>query len=620
MTDNKNGRSDSSLRLRKVAFVAMPFGIKPTGVKPANGPTEVNFDALWDRAISGALSTLGYLPIRADNQTGSMIVKDMLEQLVHADLVLADISIPNGNVYYEAGVRHAARERGCILLRADWANPLFDLAQITQLMYPGPPAEPTDADYERIEKALVRGVPSLCDSVGPVFELTQSRSPGDRSSGKLKEVYSEIFEFQRRLAEARLSATSGRKETLRALVKDNLLGQLPGYALRDLIPVVRDRLHWSELYDLIDSLPEKVRHEDPYFYEQQAHALSKLDRLQEAVALIETIIKTHGETPERLGTLGGRYRELARDERSRQKKRRFRGRAIDAYRRGMQLDLNQYYCAHKLLIALSERGRAADKAEAKKCAITVRAAIDRALSLDCGDEWIDATRATLAFFEGDVAEAQELIDAILDRGWSNWKLFSLARDLRSLLEHKEQQEAEALRDVLQDLTAELPVTQSRLMSEVMPLIRNSAREYEKFQPVHARPAKPGEIIVSKTGDGEETTNTAKTGDYVVKNLTAAGEEYLVGRDKMKQLYTAVEDIDERWKKYKPNGRILAIEIDDDLLDTINVGEDFFIIAPWGSEQLARAGDKLVSPLPKLNEIYRIARQEFDETYRPVAAE
>ncbi len=178
MTDNNNGRSNSSLRLRKVAFVAMPFGIKPTGVKPANGPTEVNFDALWERAISGALSTLGYLPIRADNQTGSMIVKDMLEQLLHADLVLADISIPNGNVYYEAGVRHAARERGCILLRADWANPLFDLAQITQLMYPGPPAEPADADYERIEKALVRGIPPLCDSVGPVFELTHSELTG----------------------------------------------------------------------------------------------------------------------------------------------------------------------------------------------------------------------------------------------------------------------------------------------------------------------------------------------------------------------------------------------------------------------------------------------------------
>ena len=105
----------------------------------------MDFDALWDKAISKALSTLEYLPIRADNQTGSMIIKDMLEQLVHADLVLADISIPNGNVYYEAGVRHAARERGCILLRADWANPLFDLAQITQLMYPGPPAEPASS-------------------------------------------------------------------------------------------------------------------------------------------------------------------------------------------------------------------------------------------------------------------------------------------------------------------------------------------------------------------------------------------------------------------------------------------------------------------------------------------
>ena len=48
---------------------------------------------------------------------------------------------------------------------------------------------------------------------------------------------------------------------------------------------------------------------------------------------------------------------------------------------------------------------------------------------------------------------------------------------------------------------------------------------------------------------------------------------------------------------------------------LNVGEEFYITAPWGSEQLAKEGDKFVAPLPDTNEIYRIARKEFDETYR-----
>ena len=112
--------------LKKIAFVAMPFRKKATGLPPGKGPSIVDFDALWEKAIFPALSDLDYLPIRADNQTGSVIIKDMLNQLVHADLVIADISIANANVYYETGVRHAARRHGCILISAEWASPLFD--------------------------------------------------------------------------------------------------------------------------------------------------------------------------------------------------------------------------------------------------------------------------------------------------------------------------------------------------------------------------------------------------------------------------------------------------------------------------------------------------------------
>ena len=73
MTDNE---------LKQVAFVAMPFGVKPTGLAPGRGPAEVDFDQLWDKALFPALAQLDYLPVRADNQVGSVIIKDMLEQLV----------------------------------------------------------------------------------------------------------------------------------------------------------------------------------------------------------------------------------------------------------------------------------------------------------------------------------------------------------------------------------------------------------------------------------------------------------------------------------------------------------------------------------------------------------
>ena len=77
----------------------------------------------------------------------------------------------------------------------------------------------------------------------------------------------------------------------------------------------------------------------------------------------------------------------------------------------------------------------------------------------------------------------------------------------------------------------------------------------------------------------------------------------------------VEDVDEEWKLYNPVGEVMGIEISRDLTTMLGAGEEFFIMAPWGSEQLAREGDMFVSPLPALDEVYRIARKEFDETYK-----
>jgi hypothetical protein len=41
----------------------------------------------------------------------------MLKRLYFADLVSADMTIPNGNVCYELGIRHAAPKTGRVCLR-----------------------------------------------------------------------------------------------------------------------------------------------------------------------------------------------------------------------------------------------------------------------------------------------------------------------------------------------------------------------------------------------------------------------------------------------------------------------------------------------------------------------
>src|ERR1035438_1503468 len=113
--------------------MVMPFGRRPTDRSEADVPAKVDFDILWFNVYRPVLQGLGYRPVRADADVGSLIIKEMLQRLVLGDIVVADLTLPNANVYYEVGVRHAARKTGCILTAADWAKPVFDLAQMRQV-------------------------------------------------------------------------------------------------------------------------------------------------------------------------------------------------------------------------------------------------------------------------------------------------------------------------------------------------------------------------------------------------------------------------------------------------------------------------------------------------------
>ena len=98
--------------MKPICFMIMPYGKKPTQAEAGQGITTIDFNALWDRAYAPVIKELGYNPVRADQDVGALIITQMIERLYFADLVLAEMTIPNGNVYYEVGVRHAARETG----------------------------------------------------------------------------------------------------------------------------------------------------------------------------------------------------------------------------------------------------------------------------------------------------------------------------------------------------------------------------------------------------------------------------------------------------------------------------------------------------------------------------
>jgi hypothetical protein len=90
------------------AFVIRPF-------RAAGG---IDFDRVHHELIAAALDETGFTGSTTEVIGESGIIHEsMFLELVDADLVLADISVHNANVFYELGIRHALRPLATVLLR-----------------------------------------------------------------------------------------------------------------------------------------------------------------------------------------------------------------------------------------------------------------------------------------------------------------------------------------------------------------------------------------------------------------------------------------------------------------------------------------------------------------------
>src|SRR5688572_20923606 len=181
--------------LRPICFMVMPFGTKPTGVADGKSPAEVDFDQLWEKVLRPAIAALNYEAVRADEDLGALIIADMLERLTLADLVVADMTLSNGNVYYEVGIRHGAKEAGCVLISAEWSKQLFDVAQMRQVRYALPAKEISDADAKAAVELLKREIPKHTAAKTPLYSL-----PGfpklDARRGSFRNLVESLSKFQ----------------------------------------------------------------------------------------------------------------------------------------------------------------------------------------------------------------------------------------------------------------------------------------------------------------------------------------------------------------------------------------------------------------------------------------
>jgi hypothetical protein len=445
-----------------IAFMVMPFGRRPTGRSETGVPPEVDFDRLWFNVYRPTLSELGYRPVRADSDVGSLIITDMIQRLVLGDLVVADLTLPNANVYYEVGVRHAARQTGCVLTAADWAKPVFDLAQLRQVRFPLADGLVDDPSAAKARAPLAEGLRLLADSDSPVFAGVPGY-PGEsdpQRAAAFADLAEELMSFDTDVREAYRAPQAQQRARASAVLER--YGRKSAVREADallLLRMLRDLVDWNAVLAYIATLPRHIaRH--PLVMEQQCLAMAKdgaAGGAGRAAAQLEILIERYGETSERLGLLGGRYKQLASDASDEAERRRYLGRAIDSYARGMMVDLNDYYPTSNLPRLYRRRGEEGDEALASEAEVVTRAACLRALARGTADEWVRPTLLGLAFDRGDVAEAQRLLREVAAEGPAAWQIAATVSDLQGSVNAHGEKVQRQLNEVLAALRKLLPL-------------------------------------------------------------------------------------------------------------------------------------------------------------------
>jgi tetratricopeptide (TPR) repeat protein len=426
----------------------MPFGTKEG----------IDFNRVYDDLIKPALEGEGFEVFRADKEMRAGDIRtDMFQELLLADLVVADLSIDNPNVWYELGVRHALRARGVIGIRCRRDYMPFDVYTDRTLRYQiveNPPAAgvPNPARLEDDKKSLAEFARETMDSwyetkVSPVYHLLRYlREP----HFKLLQVEGakEFWSWAMRVEVARKGNRPG--DILVFAEEAPNIGlrveayRSAGNGLRSLGQFALALVQYEKALALAPEDIESRR--------QRGLLLGRLKRSDEAKEWLRNLVKdvpddaeswallgrvekdswisgwrTDGKTPEQM------RQDAAADDAVLQE-------TIDAYAKGFRKEPSHYYSginAVGLIYLLAHLTGKQEQSELlKEMEGGVRWAVRGALERDPKDYW---ARATLAELEG-LSNKREIVEAALksavavaDKDWfklnSSREQLLLYRDL-----------------------------------------------------------------------------------------------------------------------------------------------------------------------------------------------
>lgn len=309
--------------MKKLCFVIMGYGKKTDS---STGKT-FDLDKTYLNVIKPAVIEAGLECIRGDElQESALIDKSMYALLVHADLVIADISTYNPNAIYELGIRHAARPFTTIILKEDQTKNPFDLNHIKIFHYTHLGEDIGVSEAERCKTKLVGLINSIIDAKvtdSPFFEFISDVQPCTLKEEDYVAIIKELAENEKSI----FAITERARQEMSC---DNF---------------VEAAKLWKKASDKAEG--------EPYFTQQQALCTYKSKQPSEGASLLDAlnIIRVldidNTNDPETLGITGAIYKRMWLVDNDIE----YLNRAIDYYQKGFQIN-SDYYTGENYALCL----------------------------------------------------------------------------------------------------------------------------------------------------------------------------------------------------------------------------------------------------------------------------
>ena len=394
----------------------------------------MDFDAVYCEFIKVAVQNAGMEPLRADEEGGGGIIhKPMFERLVLCEYAIADLTTANANVFYELGVRHAAKPRTTVLLYAMGHGRLpFDVSPLRAISYritdDGRPASPDSVRDELIMRLERSKTQSEADS--PLFQLVDDYP---NVSHEKTDVFRDRVTYSEGVKTRLAIARKGTRSDVRA-IEDclGILTDVEAGIVVDLFLSYRAVGAWEEMIR-IHQLMGPVLSRTVLVREQLGLALNRVGRGIEAERVLQALIDERGPSSETLGILGRVYKDRWEEATRRGFRIQAEGllrKVVETYKRGFEVDWRDAYPGVNALTFLRILNWGDTEYESLRPVVGY--AVARKMASGVPDYWDHATCLELAVLDGDQDAAKRALSDALGTLREPWEAETTLKNLRMI--------------------------------------------------------------------------------------------------------------------------------------------------------------------------------------------